>query len=164
MKARDAIIMMWRRQVLGWSIPLVLVVAGCGDSDETSSTESAAEFDSDAMLVTWTGVECGYEGPAEVVDGLVRVEFVNEGDGPANIYVMKVDEGTTAQVLTDEFGEGAKTDAVPDVSLLESGAPIDSGESVVWEQSLDTGEYLLVCRRNSPTEMWLAGDFEVVEG
>ena len=84
--------------------PFVLVLAACGDSDDTSSSDTAASTVTDIPRLTFDGSTCVYEGPEEVTAGVVVVELVNDSDGTANVFVGLLSEGKTVQDVVDALG------------------------------------------------------------
>jgi hypothetical protein len=84
--------------------PLLLVLGACGDSDDTSSGDTAASTADDVPQLTFDGSDCVYAGPEEMTAGAVAVELVNESDGLANVGVVLLDEGKTVQDFVDALG------------------------------------------------------------
>ena len=156
-------------RILGAVAPLLLVLGACGDSDETSSSDTAvstsdtAASTSDVRQLTFTGSDCLYEGPEEVTAGVVTVELVNESDGNANVFVGRLDEGETVQDLFDVFGPEPRTGSPePWVSDMGGQSPASAGETIRWESSLAAGQYITSCTRSG--NAWFGGGFTVVDG
>ncbi|MDX2380145.1 MAG: hypothetical protein QNM02_10355, partial [Acidimicrobiia bacterium] len=93
-----------KKSVLVSVAPLLLMLGACGDSDDTSSSDTAASTAGDVAQLTFTGSDCVYEGPAEVTAGVVALDYVNDSDGGANVYVGLLHEGVTVQDVVDEAG------------------------------------------------------------
>jgi hypothetical protein len=149
--------------------PLLLMVGACGDSDGTSSSDTAASTSgtaastSDVRRLTFTGSDCVYEGPEEVTAGVVTVELVNDSDGSANVFVGRLDEGKTVQDLIDAFGSEPRTGSPePWVSDMGGQSPASAGETIRWESSLAAGQYITSCTRSG--NAWFGGGFTVVDG
>ena len=161
---------MLRKGFVALAVPIILSLAGCGDDDDAGSSDAATDAGSNPLVVTWDEAGCVYEGPAEVTAGLVAVDLVNNGEDSANLYVMKLDEGTVQDVMdafvpeprTTAFS-GSVSDAVrwSDMGAL---APVDPGETLQWEKDLAPGEYVLICNRSRPIGQWFGGAFIVGEG
>ena len=149
--------------VLTSVVPLLLMLGACGDSDETSSSDTAAST-SEVRQLTFTGSDCLYEGPEEVTAGVVAVELVNDSDGLVNVFVGRLDEGKTVQDLMDVFGPEPRTGALePFVSDTGGQSPAKAGETIRWESSLEAGVYVTSCVRSN-TGAWFGGGFTVVDG
>jgi hypothetical protein len=143
--------------------PLLLMLGACGDSDETSSSDTATST-SEVRQLTFTGSDCVYEGPAQLTAGVVTVELVNDSDGLANVFVGRLDEGKTVQDLMDAFGPEPRTGPLePFVSDMGGQSPANAGETIRWESSLTAGVYITSCVRSN-TGGWFGGGFTVVDG
>ena len=144
--------------------PLLLVLGACGESDDTSSSDTAASTAGDVAQLTFTGSDCVYEGPAEVTAGVVTFDYVNDSDGNANVFVGLLDEGRTVQDVVDEAGpEPARASSVPNwLSDMGGVPPAQAGETIRWENGLAAGEYITNCTRSG--DIWFGGGFTVVNG
>jgi hypothetical protein len=145
--------------------PLLLVLGACGDSDDTSSSDTAASTAGDVRQLTFTGSDCVSEGPEEVTAGVVTVEFVNDSDGGANVFVGLLEEGTTVQDVVDEAGsEPFTASSVSGLTFFDMGAqpPAQAGQTIRWEKSLAAGEYITNCTQ--AVDNWFGGGFTVVNG
>jgi hypothetical protein len=127
--------------------PFVLVLGACGDTDDTSSSDTAASTAGDVPQLTFDGSTCVYEGPDEVTAGVVVVELVNDSDGTSNVFVGLLDEGTTAQDVIDDDDETAGPFQFERRGLSDMGGqnPAGAGETVLWEAGLGAGEYFVTC-------------------
>lgn len=144
-------------------LPLLLVagVSACGDDDDADTADTVAEQRANPVL-TFDGAACVHDGPDQVVDGMVTVEFVNESDGPATVFVARLDEGHTADEVAELMGEGPTTGAPPPwVTDMGGDAPVSTGETTEWQGVLDAGDYVLVCSQRGG---WFGGGLTVVEG
>ena len=144
--------------------PLVLVLGACGESDDTSSSDTAASTAGDVAQLTFTGSDCVYEGPEEVTAGVVTFEYVNDSDGGANVFVGLLDEGKTVQDVVDEAGpEPARASSMPNWSSdMGAQPPAGAGETILWENGLAAGQYITNCTRRG--DIWFGGGFTVVSG
>jgi hypothetical protein len=144
--------------------PLLLLLGACSESDDTSSSDTAASTVSDIPQLTFDGSTCVYEGPVEVTAGAVVVEFVNDSDGTANVFVGLLDEGTTVQDVIDEAGPGSFTVSDMSVGVSDMGGqnPAGAGETMRWESGLAAGEYFVTCTQRSNN--WFGSGFTVVNG
>jgi hypothetical protein len=143
--------------------PLLLVLGACGESDDTSSSDTAASTVSDIPQLTFSGSDCVYEGPEEVTAGVVALEFVNDSDGGANVYVGLLDEGRTVQDVIDEAGpEPATASSISGTSDMGKQTPAGAGETMRWEAGLAAGQYITNCLRSR--DIWFGGGFTVVNG
>jgi hypothetical protein len=127
--------------------PLVLVLGACGDSDDTSSSDTAASTAGNVPQLTFNGSDCRYEGPEEVTAGVVAVEYVNDSDGTSSVLVALLDEGTTAQDVIADDDETAGPFQIERRGLSDMGGqdPASAGETVLWEAGLAAGEYFVTC-------------------
>jgi hypothetical protein len=143
--------------------PFLLVLGACGESDDTSSSDTAASTVSDIPRLTFSGSDCVYEGPEEVTAGVVALEFVNDSDGGANVYVGLLDEGKTVQDVIDEAGpEPATASSISGTSDMGKQTPAGAGETMRWEAGLAAGQYITNCLRSR--DIWFGGGFTVVNG
>lgn len=150
--------------------PLLLVLAACGDSDDVSSSDTAASTETDIPRLTFDGSTCVYEGPVEVTAGVVVVEFVNDSDGTSNVFVGLFDEGKTIQDLAEfrgldelEPGEPLPPGNKPNW-VIDMGAqrPASAGDTLRWEANLAAGQYVASCLGNR--EAFFGSGFTVVNG
>jgi hypothetical protein len=142
--------------------PLLLLLGACGDSDDTSSTDTAAST-GDVPQLTFTGSDCVYDGPDEVTAGVVTVELVNDSDGLANVNVGLLDEGKTVQDVIDDFGPEPATGNPPTwIADMGGQSPASAGETIRWESSLAAGQYVTWCARSG--NAWFGAGFTVVDG
>mgnify|MGYP001818885328 CR=1 FL=1 len=142
-----------RVRVLVSVAALLLMLGACGDSDETSSSDTAASSVSGTPQLTFDGSDCVYDGPDDVTAGVVAVEFVNDSDANANVQVMLLDEGTTIQDYTDQFSPELHSSHFPPFASDMGGQPpAGAGERTTWEASLAAGQYIALCgtRGNLP--------------
>lgn len=153
-----------RKGLVALTVPIVLSLASCGESDGSDSSDATTDAGGDSLVLTWDGTDCVYEGPAEVTAGAVTVDYVNNDDGSANIWVIKLDS-TTVQDVMDEFVPEPRTSAsgLPGTSDMGAGAPADPGETIQWEKNLAAGEYVLNCTR-SRVGAWFGSGLTVVSG
>lgn len=126
-------------------VPLVLALGACGDNDDTTSSDTAASTSSDIPRLTFDGSGCVYEGPQEVTAGVVAVELVNDSDGSANVFVGRIDEGTTVQDVIDDAGTEPTSRMSPWLTDMGAQRPARAGETMRWESSLAAGEYFVTC-------------------
>jgi hypothetical protein len=145
--------------------PFVLVLAACGDSDDTSSSDTAASTVTDIPRLTFDGSTCVYEGPEEVTAGVVVVELVNDSDGTANVFVGLLSEGKTVQDVIDALGPEPSRGPVgvtPWISDMGGQNPAKAGETMRWDAGLAAGDYVVNCNRRG--NVWHGGGFTVVNG
>jgi hypothetical protein len=145
--------------------PLLLVLGACGDSDDTSSSDTAASTESDIPRLTFDGSACVYAGPEEVTAGVVAIELVNDSDRTSNILVALVDEGTTVQDVIAEAGT-EPTGQLTRRGLSDMGGqnPADAGETMRWEAGLAAGEYLVTCTTRAGVWFAFGTELTVVNG
>ncbi len=161
---------------------LLLIMAACGGDDDASSAATTVSDEVDTPQLIWGGTDsdlvgkdaddlagdCTYAGPAEVTDGVVVVEFVNTSDDNANVVVMKIDEGHTADDLAEHFADPSVA-AFPPWANTDMGTGgvlrAEPGETIAWEAVLDAGEYGLLCsQRSVRAQPWFGSGLTVVEG
>lgn len=143
--------------------PLLLVLGACGESDDTSSSDTAASTAGDVPQLTFSGSDCVYAGPGEVTAGVVTVELVNDSDGTTNVFVGLLPEGQTVQDVIDDLGpQPSRGTGVSGISDMGAKSPARAGETIRWEKSLAAGQYATYCTRSGND--WFGGGFTVVNG
>ena len=154
------------KKLLAVMAAFMLIMAACGDDDDASSTDtSVSEEVVDTPQLTFDGTDCTYAGPAEVTDGVVVVELVNTSDDGANVSVVKLDEGYTADDVAEYIDDTSNAAAPPWVSDMGRTVPrADPGETIAWEGDLDAGEYVLMCTQSRVFAPWFGSGLTVVEG
>ena len=150
-----------KRRVLASVVPLLLMAGACGDSDDTSSSDTAAST-SDGPQLTFTGSDCVYAGPEEVTAGVVSVELVNDSDGSANVFVGLLEEGRTVQDVSDDIGVVSGNVVPAWITDMGTQVPASAGETIRWESSLAAGQYVTTCTQSA--DVWFGGGFTVVDG
>jgi uncharacterized cupredoxin-like copper-binding protein len=153
----------WRVVASAFALALALVAAGCGEDDpETSdpggdsSGDSSGDSTGDVQTIeveVTGGGEAGEGGEhtfhahlSDVSAGPVKLALTNNGQLEHHAQLWKLNEGET---LESVMAAGAED---PTLSRLASlitgyGGPKDTppGETSVSTQTLDAGEYLLIC-------------------
>jgi uncharacterized cupredoxin-like copper-binding protein len=146
---------------LALALAIALVAAGCGEDDpETSDPASGGDPSADSTGdstgdVQTIDVEVTGGGSAEhtfhanldeVSAGPVRVELTNNGTLDHHAQLWKLDEGET---LDSVMAAGAEDPTLTRLASLITGhgGPKDTapGETSTTTQTLDAGEYLLIC-------------------
>ena len=145
------------------ALVLVLVLGACGDSDDTSSSDTTASTAGDGPQLTFDGSDCVYSGPEEVTAGVVTVDLVNSSDNIANLFVARI-EGVTFQDIMDAFDPEPRLrqSRLPGTFDMGGVAPADPGETLQWEKDLGPGQYVLICFRNRGGGGWFGSGLTVV--
>jgi hypothetical protein len=105
-------------------------------------------------------IQCG-DLPDE--GDVAGVELVTNTGGNANLIGLWLDDGKTAQDVLDDMGTQPVISGSPPpwVSDIGGAAPVGSGEILRREQTLDAGEYVMLCQRSSPGEIWFGSGLTV---
>lgn len=154
------------RRFLVAAVPVLLVLGACGDSDDTSSSDTTASTTDDVVQLTFTGSECVNESPDEVTAGVVTIDFVNDSNGIAGVFVGVLDDGKTVQNAIDEWGLDEPALGGRPLWITDTGGrpPAQAGETVRWETSLAAGQHIALCTARPANTVWFGGGFTVVDG
>ncbi len=147
--------------------PLLLMLGACGESDDTSSSDTTLSTASEVAQVTFDGSECVYSGPEEVTTGAVTIELINNTDNTVGLSVGSIGEGKTIEDAFDDWGVdmpkiGGKPNWITDTGWQPWAQP---GETMEWEANLAAGPHIAICGTTEPTRAgWWGGGFTVVDG
>lgn len=141
-----------RRNVTAAALALVLVTgaAACGDDDDDGAADSAADAAADNRLKIVAG-DYTFALSGEVNEGLMRIDFENDGGEFHLPALFPIKAGVTEQQVIeafqseDEAAAGALFNGDPDAFR---GLPpfIDAGSSAsVITNRVTAGDYALVC-------------------
>jgi hypothetical protein len=105
-----------------------------------------------------------YQGPTELVAGLVELVFNNNSEGFAYVNFLALLDDKTIEDVIEYIGEEPSNNHHPSWSReLGTWRPIPAGGSQRWTRNLDPGNYFMVCAMLNPTAVWL-GTGLTVEG
>ena len=174
-------------------LTVVFLIAGCTSSDEgvdegatTTSTEvpaetvaapetattatsttttTAVEASPVVLNVMFTGEECVVEGPSAFPAGLVKIVFVNDSEELAGTSLARFTGEETFQDFVDYTGPEGPAKIPPTwIDFFGVTLPIGSGKTRTWQDSLEPGNYYLVCEVPGATQsygMWYGAGLTV---
>ena len=134
--------------MVGLALVTLLLVA-CATPQPTATTTT--------MEVTFDGSGCVYDGPESVSAGQVTLIFNNQSEGLALVDFVKLAEGKTWNDILDYLGPLPSSKTRPDWVTGPAPEEVPAGESSSRELSVTGGNYVVVCARSSPLEVWPAG-------
>lgn len=144
---------------LGMLTVAALAIASCrsdksADRVSTSSATRPAEGQPDGAggptVLTVIASDYTFDAPAEIPAGLVAIRLVNKGPSLHHIQLMKLEAGKTVEdFLAALKGEHPPTWATP----AGGPAPPEVGSTATSIESLEPGNYALICFIPSPDGM-----------
>lgn len=131
----------------------------------TPGPTSCEEVEGVCLRLAFDGVNCTYEGPAEIESGQLKLIFINESGGMASAGLFRLIEGVTFQDVIDYTEEEPYTlNPPPFVFVVNSFfGMMKEGRSHIREGVLEPGIHTLVCVREDPPRLFYGGGFLVEE-
>jgi hypothetical protein len=140
-------------------VAAMITLASCrsdkpeGDASTTSAAPPSADRQDPAggvNVVTVTTSDYRFDAPAEIPAGLTAIRLVNQGPSLHHIQLMRLADGKTLEdFLTALQGEHPPTWATP----AGGPAPPEPGGTSVSIESLEPGNYALICFIPAPDGM-----------
>ena len=150
------------RTILVLLVVFGLFVTACTGSDNDGdasgnstpalvATTTVPRTTVEVLRLTFDGESCIYEGPTELTPGPVELTFMSEDpEYPASVSFEKLDDDKTFQDMIDYISPEPSTVYQPAwTHALGTRSRIPSGESRTWERDLESGQYIMVCLRQS---------------
>lgn len=120
--------------VLACAVAALVAIAlvACGDDEEQSLTYTASG----------EGKASKIEGPTSAETGLAEITFSNEGKGEADLQLIRVEKGRTAEEAIEGLEKAMKGQPFPDWFFAGGGVgTIPAGDSQTVTQVLKPGTY-----------------------
>jgi hypothetical protein len=125
---------------------VLALAAACSDDDGGEDGQTTLD-------VTFDGVACTYDGPANVSAGQVTFVFDNQSQASARLDVGKLDEGKTMDDLLEADAQvGTEAEELGRPPWISGGDVFESpaGETTTNELTLvSAGDYSLICLQDS---------------
>jgi hypothetical protein len=157
------------QQVMG-ALLITLLLVGCGASTatpipptDTPEPTSCEEVEGNCFMVFFDGENCMYMGPSIQEKGPVTLLFINNGDWPARVNLVRHKGEESIQNMIDYMGPEPSTNHAPDWAVsLGPWKAVGSGKRHTSEELLEPGIHTMVCA-DPRYGMWLGGGFTVEE-
>ena len=164
------------RRIEVWKMTAVLLlsvaISSCSSIQQTPASTplpptampqptSCVSVEGPCVELTFDGGSCTFDGPSELLPGLLTFIFHNGSDDYASSNLMMLNEGKTAEGLTNYFWEEPSPNHQPDwaTNIPGSWQEISGGEAHFWEGTLEPGIYTTACVHTTPwpepIEVWL---------
>ena len=153
------------RTILVLLVVFGLFVTACtgsdndGDASGTSTpalvvTTTVPRTTVEVLRLTFDGQSCIYEGPTEITPG--PVVFAQTVSRRPDSPLAPNTQGATFQDMIDYISPEPSTVYQPAwTHALGTRSRIPSGESRTWERDLESGQYIMVClRQSTPLLVW----------
>jgi hypothetical protein len=121
-----------------------VVVAGCGSSSKSGSSDTTTTVPKSIPNVTITATDFAYAMPAEIPSGYVNVTVDNKGKESHQVGFVKLGSLTYAQFKTASNTTNIKA-VKPDTQFLGGPNGADPGASTSAIVKLEPGVYGVVC-------------------
>ena len=114
----------------------------------------------DAVVASFDGTDCVYEGPSELATGKVTLVFDNTNDVASSFSYFRLDEGHTTLEVTEGLASDTSGEAPGWMREVAAMKNIEPGTSVELSRAFSPGVHLLVCGTDKP--VGVGGEFVVV--
>lgn len=134
------------RQLLPFAAAIALVACGGGGDTDTAQATPVAPNE-----VTYTAVDFGFDGPAEIPAGETRFRLVSSGAELHHLMIVKLAEGKTFDSLMNAM----KNPGPPPAWATFVGGPnppVPGGESN-GTLNMEPGNYALICVVDTPDKV-----------
>ena len=118
-----------------------VALAACSKPDRTPE---AAAPPPEPNVVTYNAADFTYTGPDTIPAGITTLRLVNGGKEPHHIFLVKLNEGKTAQDLMTAM---AAPNATWPSWAVESGGPnaAEPGQTIAATMPVEAGNYIIFC-------------------
>ena len=161
------------------SFCILLLLTGCTIIEQSSPTSvptdtvlsptstpeplSCEEVEGNCFMLVFEGEVCEYQGPDIQEEGPVTLLFINNGDGSAQVNLMRHRGDETIQDMVDYLGEEPSTNHTPSwAATLGPWELVGPGKRHTSEEILQPGIHTMVCA-DTRYGWWLGGGFLVEE-
>jgi uncharacterized cupredoxin-like copper-binding protein len=118
-----------------------ILLTACTRADHKTEAVAPPE----PAVVTYTAADFSYAGPDTIPAGVTTIRLVNNGTEPHHIFLVKLNEGKTAQDLVTAM-QAPNATAMPGWAV-ESGGPnaAEPGKTVAATLPVEEGQYVIFC-------------------
>jgi uncharacterized cupredoxin-like copper-binding protein len=118
-----------------------ILLTACTQADHKTEAVAPPE----PAVVTYTAADFSYAGPDTIPAGVTTIRLVNNGTEPHHIFLVKLNEGKTAQDLVTAM-QAPNATAMPGWAV-ESGGPnaAEPGKTVAATLPVEEGQYVIFC-------------------
>ena len=126
------------------ALALGVLLTACSKPDQKPDTAAAPPAPPAPSVVTFTAADFSYTGPDSIPAGVTTIQLVNNGQQPHHLFLIKLNEGKTAQDLMTAF-------AAPNASMpawaVEVGGPnaAEPGKTIAATVPVEAGNYVFLC-------------------
>jgi hypothetical protein len=129
---------------LAISLLAALLIAACGDEEEAQKL---------TYTLTGQGKEATFDAPQSAEPGLAEITLKNEGDGEADLQLIRVEGDHTPEEVVEGLGNATKAEAFPDWFFAGGGVGTTGpGESRTVSQVLEPGTYYAFNTEGGPPD------------
>lgn len=123
----------------------VVVLAACSKPDQNPDTAAAPPAPPAPAVVTFTAADFSYTGPDSIPAGVTTIQLVNNGKEPHHLFLVKLNDGKTAQDLMTAFQQPNAT-SMP-AWAVEVGGPnaAEPGKTIAATVPVEAGNYVFFC-------------------
>ena len=122
-----------------------VVLAACSKPDQNPDAAAAPPTPPAPNVVTYSAADFNYTGPDTIPAGVTTLRLVNGGKEPHHMFVVKLNEGKTAQDLMTAM-QAPNATAMPSWAV-ETGGPnaAEPGRTVAATVAMEAGNYVIFC-------------------
>lgn len=123
---------------------VTVLTLGCNRSDKTAEAPASPQ----PSVITFTAADYSYTGPDTIPAGVTTIRLVNSGKEPHHLFLVKLEEGKTAQDLSAAMGPNAPWPTW----AKEVGGPnaAEPGTTIAATMPVEAGNYVFFCVIPSP--------------
>jgi plastocyanin len=127
------------------ALAMGVILAACSKPDQKPEV---APPPPDPNVVTYTAADYSYTGPDTIPAGVTTIRLVNTGKEPHHIFLVKLNEGKTAQ----DLGAAMSAEGPQPTWAVMMGGPnaAEPGATIAATLSVDSGNYVVFCVIPSP--------------
>ena len=123
------------------TLALGAILAACSKPDQTPEVAAPPP---EPNVVTFNATDFSYTGPDTIPAGITTIRLVNGGTEPHHIFLVKLNEGKTAQDLMTTM---AAPNAEWPAWAVEMGGPnaAEPGRTIAATMPVESGNYIIFC-------------------
>jgi plastocyanin len=123
---------------------IAVALAACSKPDQNPETAAAPPAPA-PNVVSFTAADFNYTGPDTIPAGVTTLQLVNTGAQPHHMFLVKLNEGKTAQDLMTAM-QAPNATTMPSWAV-EWGGPnaAEPGKTVAATVSMEAGNYVVFC-------------------
>jgi hypothetical protein len=124
-----------------------MLLIACAPKEEAAEPVAAAT----PQVASFTATEFAFAGPDSIAPGMTQIDFVNNGQQPHHMILVRINDGHTMQELNEFMA--ANPEATPSfITFYGAANVVGNGGRTGSTVDLPAGQYVAVCFVSDPAD------------